>query len=147
MRLVQYFLYCFKCLCLVTAGCMSGYWIYKYWKDEDITVIEYKDFKDSDAMNLPAMSLCFSNPFTISNRSLENNETLNIENYLKFLRGEDGFNRIYETVSFENVTINILDYLDNITLTQRLAQLYEFYVLTLIYDNCSICFISTKFCH
>ena len=127
MRRIQYFLCCFKFLCLITAGCMSGYWIYKYWKDEDISVIEYKSFKDFDEMNLPAMSICFSNPITISNRSLENDKTLTIEKYLSFLRGENDFNGRYETASFENDTINILDYLDKITLYQRLntEQLYS----------------------
>ena len=120
MRHLRSFLYCFKFLCLVTAGSMSGYWIYKYWKDDDITVIEYKAFKDSEAMNLPAMSICFSNPFMINKGSLENNTTLKVENYLKFLRGEDGFNQNYETVLFENDTIDILDYLDNIIMYQRL---------------------------
>ena len=121
MRRFQYCLWFFKFLCLVTAFCMSGYWIYKYWKDEDITVIEYKAFKDSEMMNLHATSICFSNPFKTSNGSLENNKTLNTENYLKLLRGDNSFNRKYEAISFENDTLNILDYLDNITLIQRLS--------------------------
>ena len=143
MKLIQYFLYCFKPLCLVTAGCMSGYWIYKYWKDEDISVIEYKSFKDFDEMNLPAMSICFSNPITISNRSLENDKTLTIEKYLSFLRGENDFNGKYETASFENDTINILDYLDKITLYQRLRihlkglhfRVEEYSLFLVIQDN------------
>ena len=88
---------------------MSGYWIYKYWKDEDITVIEYKAFKDSEMMNLHATSICFSNPFKTSNGPLENNKTLSTENYLKLLQGDNSFNRKYEAITFENDTINILD--------------------------------------
>ena len=121
MRRIQYFLCCFKLLCLITAGCMSGYWIYKYWKDEDITVIEYTAFKDSEIMNVHATTICFSNPFITSDGPLEDNKTLNIEYYLKLLQGEYSFNRKYEATSFENDTINILDYLDNITMFQRLS--------------------------
>ena len=51
---------------------------------------------------------------------LENNETLKIENYLKFLQGEDGFNQKNENISFENDSIEISDYLSNIVMYQRL---------------------------
>ena len=67
---------------------MAGYWIYKYSKDEDISLIEYKTFKDPDSLTLPAMQICFIEPFVFGNLSYLTNATFNSEAYLKYLLGD-----------------------------------------------------------
>ena len=116
MNDIQYFVNFFKLLCLITASIMVGYWIYKYSSNEDISIIEYKSFKDSDSLSLPAMSICISKPFLIKNGTLDNNSNLKIETYLKYLRGDNGFYQNYQNVSYEKVSIDILEYLDVISL-------------------------------
>ena len=37
---------------------MAGYWVLKYSKNEDTTLVEYKTIEDSKTTNLPAMSIC-----------------------------------------------------------------------------------------
>ena len=53
------FPYIFKFVCFITACSMAGYWVLKYSKNEDTTLVEYKTIADSETTNLPAMSICF----------------------------------------------------------------------------------------
>ena len=108
MKYIKYFFICFKFCCLITAFVMVGYWIFKYSKDEDITVIEYKSFQDSDSINLPVISICFDNPFLI------NQSDFKTENYVKYLRGDMDFYDDHRNVPYDRVTLNIQDYLDTI---------------------------------
>ena len=101
---------------------MAGFWIYKYSKDEDITLIEYKKFKDPDSLTLPAMSICFIEPFIISNRSDLSNDTFNSEAYLKYLQGDKDLFPSYKNMSYDDITLDILDYLDQITVLQKLEE-------------------------
>ena len=118
---MKYFLNCFKLLCIITASIMVGYWIYKYSSNEDISIIEYKSFKEFDSLSLPAMSICISKPFLIKNGTLDNNRNVKIESYLKYLRGDNGLYQNYQNVSYEQVSIDILDYLDVIKVYQKLS--------------------------
>ena len=70
---------------------MIGYWIHKYAKNDDITLIEYKEYKDTDSVHLPAMSFCFVDPFVTVNGSFKNSSDLMQEDYLKYLRVQKGF--------------------------------------------------------
>ena len=48
MKSNDFLLYTFKFICFATAFSMAGYWIFKFSKNEDITLIEYKAIKDLD---------------------------------------------------------------------------------------------------
>ena len=124
MTEIKYFLNCFKLLCLITASTMVGYWIYKYSTNEDVSKIEYISFKDSDSLSLPAMSICISKPFLIENGTFKNNSNLKLDTYLKYLRGDNGFYQNYQNVSYDQVSIDILDYLDVISVYHKLTTGY-----------------------
>ena len=53
--------YTFNCACFFSAFGMTIYWYYKFWKDEDLCIVDYKHFDDSDDDVYPMLSLCFSN--------------------------------------------------------------------------------------
>ena len=131
MKTVQFLLRFFQFVCLCTAFGMAGYWIFKYVKNEDITLVEYKAFKDSDSLNLPAMSICFMNPFLMDNATSEYNGKLNSETYLKYLHGEMSSYQDYKKNTYDQVTLNISDYLDNITVYR--------YLRTGNYDSTETC--------
>ena len=120
MKGIEFFLCCFKWTCVLTACVMIGYWVIKYAKNDDITLIEYKEYKDTDSVHLPAMSLCFVGPFVTVNGSFKNSSYLIQEDYLKYLRGQNGFNEDSKDILRYYTTFNISDYLSNITILHNL---------------------------
>ena len=100
----------FKLLCLVTACFMIGFWIFKYQKNEDVTLIDYKSFKDAKETFYPELTICVLRPILkqkINNASLGVNE----ETYLQYLVGAIQGNETYKEISYEEVTINLFDFL------------------------------------
>ena len=59
MKSNDFLRYTFKFICFTTAFSMAGYWIFKFSRNEDITLIEYKAIKDLGAISLPSTSICF----------------------------------------------------------------------------------------
>ena len=88
---------------------MGGYWIHKYIKNEDITVIKYIAYKDSDSIHLPSMSICFSNSFTPGNMSDSKSEK-----YLEYLQGNADFSDDYWSRLFDRKPWNLSDYFEEI---------------------------------
>ena len=72
----------FRVICWTTTSVLLGYWIYLYSLDEDICLVDYKEYYDIPEYTFPVLSLCIKNPFDISN--LTNNATdINNETYAK----------------------------------------------------------------
>ena len=118
MKAVQELQCCFKWVCVIVAFSMAGYWIHKYLKNEDITLIEYIRYRDSNSIHLPAMSICFANTFLINNGSLVHRNDSMLERYLKYLQGNADFNVNKDSwVSlFDQNSWKLSDYLENITI-------------------------------
>ena len=115
MNTIDLIIHFFKFLCVIIAGFMVGYWFYKFRKDEDISVIEYKPFKDAENTLYPELNFCLFNPFL--NNKLDNiSGGLNRTMYIEYLNGNIPANETYEKISFEAVTLNFFDYLENIRL-------------------------------
>ena len=64
MKTIDLMLDFFKFLCVAIAGFMVGYWFYKFHKNEDISVIEYKPFKDSENTLYPELNFCLFDHFS-----------------------------------------------------------------------------------
>ena len=60
----------FKLSCIIAAGFMIGFWIYKYHKNDDITLIEYKPMTELDDFVLPELTICLRNP--VLNEKMKN---------------------------------------------------------------------------
>ena len=58
---MHFLVYLFNFTCFLSAFGMTIYWCFKYWKDEDLCVIDYKHFDDTDDDVYPVLSLCFAN--------------------------------------------------------------------------------------
>ena len=68
----------FNLICIITVGCMAGYWLHKYKiTDRDIGVVDYVQIEEAeDEVKLFVTSICFQDPFIEKNLeelSLENN--------------------------------------------------------------------------
>ena len=88
---------------------MGGYWVHKYFKNEDVTRIKYIAYKNSDSVHLPSMTICFSNSFPPGNTSDSNSEK-----YLKYLQGNADFADDYWSSLFDQKPWNISYYINEI---------------------------------
>lgn len=97
---------------------MVGYWIHKYGKNEDVTTTEYISFEEKDEIILPELNICIINPF-LSNKLENISNDLNTETYLKYLKGEISSNENLYQVDYDQVTLNLFEYLNRIVVTFR----------------------------
>ena len=102
----------FKVVCTLATVCMIGFWIIKFLKNEDVSVIEKKEIKHFEELIYPEISLCIFNPF-LDNKLKAIHINLSAHNYKKYLFGKwtTSFDEIYKRVDFNNVTLDIFDYL------------------------------------
>ena len=101
------FVFSFGTLCTFGAIGLCIYWIYEYWLDEELSVVNYTKYYESSAHVFPTLSLCISNPF-IENRLAEygSNQT----SYSAFLAGEV-FSKELMNVNYSYVTTDIADFI------------------------------------
>ena len=98
---------CFKVCCVLAASIMVGFWVCKFQKNEDITLIEYKSIMDLDDVVLPELSLCLREPFLPE--PLNKVGVTKLE-YNKYLMGIQNSTGNYQNIDYHNVTLNIFDY-------------------------------------
>ena len=120
MKAVNPFGDSFKCICIIIAFSMGGYWVHKYLKNEDVTLIKYIAYKDSDSVHLPSMTICFSNAFPPGNTSDSNSEK-----YLKYLQGNTDFDDDYWSSLFDQKPWNISYYINEIAVYHFLKDEYH----------------------
>ena len=108
MNIQQGLRHMFVCLCVLSTLSICAYWIYEFWLDEDLSVITYREFykKPDDAH--PTISLCLETPF-LPQRLAEYG--VNESVYADFLTG-GYFSKEMLRINYENVTIDVLDYID-----------------------------------
>ena len=107
----------FKLSCILAVSLMIGYWIYKFNRNDDITLIEYKSVNELDDVILPELSLCIREPFL--SRSFSNKTgSLKEEKgaYENYLRGNINLRKEHHDVEYDNVTLNVFDYFKSISI-------------------------------
>ena len=78
----------FKGACCFCALIMVFYWIFEFAiTDEDLSVVDYKNFHQESSIFIPEVSLCVENPF-IEDNLKEINSSLTVSRYLEFLKGD-----------------------------------------------------------
>ena len=111
------FRFLFVFICIVGVTGMIYYWVYKFLIDDrDIGVVDYEDIDESD-MDLPVVSICIDHPFLEKNIEMRDSE-LNGSTYLKHLKG-DIYEERFENFDYENLTLNLNDYLNKIKIDFR----------------------------
>ena len=104
MHLVSSLATLFRILCLVTAGFMVGYWMYKFHKNEDVTLIEYKTFSGIEDTLYPEFTLCIMDPFMGTKFNNESGMTKEI--YLQYLNGSVSGNDALMNAKYESMTVS-----------------------------------------
>ena len=74
----------FTAFCTLAVILMISYWMYKYYNDEDLCLVDYKPIQELQEESLPVLSLCYYHPF-IKDKQL--NTTFNESHYVEHLRG------------------------------------------------------------
>ena len=103
----------YKFICVVATGIMVGYWFYKFHKNEDLTTIEFKSEGRIGKIIYPEVTICIENPF-LNEKLAEVNKNLDNETYLKYLKGDISFNDTYANIEFDQVTLNLPNYIERI---------------------------------
>ena len=53
----------FHLICSISAFSLTCWCIYKYMKDEDVSLVNYKRYHSDKNSIYPSLTLCFNNPF------------------------------------------------------------------------------------
>ena len=100
--------YIFSLACFSAAFGMTIFWCYKFWKDEDLCLVDYKSFESSIDVDYPMLSLCLVDPF-IESKLKVYNESFNVTNYKNYLYGEESYHGM-DNISFNDVTLDLVDF-------------------------------------
>ena len=110
--------YIFRLVCLFATAGLVGYWIYKFYLDADLSVVEYKlyDMRGVNEMShSPYLSptICFRNPF-ISSKGTHMNDTekRRVNMYLKG-------NLEYPDFKYNDVALNLTNYVKRYKIVWR----------------------------
>ena len=109
MTAVQ-FLTLYKFVCFSTAVSLIIYWVYAYYLDDDLCVVDYKKYLDDESDTFPTLSICLENSI-LESKLWEQNPQINASSYLKFLKGEY-YDADMIKVDYRNVTLDINKFID-----------------------------------
>ena len=101
------FMYPFGFVCAATTMSLCLYWCYKYSLNEDVSVVYYKQFYETNDDVFPTASLCLGNPFSDKRLSKYG---INKTSYLEFLKGKR-FTKEMLNINYNNVTGDIVNYI------------------------------------
>ena len=110
----------FKFSCILMTIILISWCAYKYLLDDDVTLINFKPFHDTDNDIYPSVMLCFYNPFVVKqfnkygpeiNSTSKNafKATVLREAYKRFLQGGHRSEQMAQ-IHYEDVTLDINKY-------------------------------------
>ena len=109
--------------CLLAASGLICWCLYKYTKDEDVSLVNYKRYHSKENSIYPSLTLCFNNPFL--NEKLQSiGEGINTTTYSKFLEGLHWDERLLN-IDYDNVTIDLDKYLDGVRVVLANGSVYD----------------------
>ena len=100
--------YIFNFLCFSIAFGMTVFWLYKFWKDEDLVQVDIKPMDTFPQGQHVELSFCFYDPI-IESKLKEYNNTLTKQKFLEFLNGEKYYQGM-EKIEVDTVTLNLTDF-------------------------------------
>ena len=111
----------FSCMlrvcCLVVTLVMTGVWISKYCLDEDLCLVDYKEYFTDRHDVYPVVSMCFKNAFQ-DETWLKLTYNMSVIGLLSFFKG-NGFNPQTLNIPYENITIDLNDYISTHWIERR----------------------------
>ena len=102
-------MYCFAILCGLVTLSLCSYWCYQFSRNEDLTVVQYKEFQGTKEDIFPTASFCLGDNLVLLKEKLDQYD-VNETSYLSFLKGNLFDNKMLN-INFSYVTIDITDYI------------------------------------
>ena len=109
--------------CLLAASGLISWCLYKYTKDDDVSLVNYKRYHSEENSIYPSLTLCFNNPF-LNDKLQSIGEGVNTTTYSKFLEGLYWDERLIN-IDYDNVTIDLDKYLDGVTVILANGSAYD----------------------
>ena len=112
----------FKVICFIVTTSMIVFWISQFQKDEDVSFIEYQDVDTSINLKYPEISICADIIYEYEEiQKIISSKTLNVsfKDYHNYLNHNDNYKYEYSKISFDDVTINLLDYVKTVSFRMR----------------------------
>ena len=98
----------YNCLCITATLGMLIYCVLQYVLNKDVSIIDFKEFREKADFIYPTITLCFPTNF-LEHKLLDNEKGIDVTSYRKFLIGEYWQDNMLD-VDFDNVTTRIEDY-------------------------------------
>ena len=100
----------FKALCGTTSFFMVGFWALKFYRNEDVSVIEYMSYASHGNIAYPELSICFMRPYIIQNLISHPDGNVSADEYDGYLHGDTKLLEKYAKISFNNVNCFFLEF-------------------------------------
>ena len=100
--------YVYHSACWITTAFLLCYWIYLFYLDDDICLVDYKKYYDTPDHGFPRLSFCLKDPF-IETRLQSENPKLIAESYSDFLMGKN-FSPSMLKINYSHVLLDASEY-------------------------------------
>ena len=114
MKIASFAIHFFKLLCIGTAAFMVVFWIVKFQKNDDLSVIEYKAFKDFEKIFYPELTLCFDGKTIMNQKWINVSQGINKDDYFRYLGGKMPANETYNKIPYLDSSLNIFEFVETI---------------------------------
>ena len=109
----------FKAMCGTTAFFMVGFWALKFYRNEDVSAIEYISFDSLKDIAHPELSICLTRPYIYQILFSYSDANVSVDEYDVYLHGRTKFLTEYTKIDFNNVTLNLIEYFEYVELLMR----------------------------
>ena len=106
-------------MCVATAFFMVGFWALKFYRNEDVSAIEYISYDSHRDIAYPELSICFMRPYVYQNLSAHSDGNVSPDEYDGYLHGDTKLLEKYAKIHFNNVTLNLIEYFKYAELLMR----------------------------
>ena len=100
--------YIFHFACIAATIVTTCWCVYIFYQDNDVCLVDFKQYNEEKEYIYPSFSLIFVNPF-IEGRLNNYGDGINTSTYSQFLEGKYWDERMFN-ISYDDVTINMDDY-------------------------------------
>ena len=121
------FKYMYFMICLFATIGLSIYSSYRFFINEDTTLVKVTNFLSSKEAVHPSISFCILPPFLERNFDIYNDEKLNLASYKNFLEGKFWDDQMLR-IDYDNVTISLSENLINAHYQTHLRDLVDWNV-------------------
>ena len=100
----------FKGSCIIATIFIVFHWIFVFMENKDVSHIEVQSVETMKNIALPELNICLIQPF-LDEKFNQISAEINRNGYLSYMIGKSNNSDIYKPLDFDNVTIDLVEYL------------------------------------